>query len=70
MASYDSHFRGISWKVPSGNVLRMVMGKMPASNSDTAMSIGFVFSSASTKIGAPIEICNARARRSLPSRSE
>ncbi len=53
---YDSHFRGISWKVPSGSVLRMVIGKMPASSSTKAMSIGLVFSSASTKIGAPIEI--------------
>ena len=53
---YASHLRGMSWKVPSGRVLRMVMGRMFASNSHKAMSIGFVFSAASTKIGAPIEI--------------
>jgi hypothetical protein len=54
--AYESHLKGISWKVPSGRVLRIVMGKMPASSSDRAMSMGFVFSAASTKIGAPIEI--------------
>ena len=36
-----SHFIGISWKVPSGRVLLIVMGKMPASSSVKAMSIGF-----------------------------
>ncbi len=51
----------MSWKVPSGRVRRMVMGKIPESNSHSAMSIGLVFSSASTRIGAPIEICSARA---------
>ncbi len=53
---YASHLRGMSWKVPSGRVLRIVMGNMFASNSDMAMSIGLVFSAASTRIGAPIEI--------------
>ena len=32
---------GMSWKVPSGSVLLMVMGKMPDSSSVKAMSIGF-----------------------------
>ena len=51
----------MSWKVPSGSVLRIVIGSMPASSSFMAMSMGFVFSAASTKIGAPIEICSALA---------
>ena len=46
----------MSWKVPSGKVLLIVIGSIPASSSARAMSIGFVFSLASTKIGAPIEI--------------
>ncbi len=47
----------MSWKVPSGRVLLIVMGNMPLSSSVKAMSIGFEeFSSASISIGAPIEI--------------
>jgi len=46
----------MSWKVPSGNVRLIVIGRIAASSSFNAMSIGLVFSLASTKIGAPIEI--------------
>jgi len=57
-----SHFSGISWKVPSGNVLLMVMGRMPASSSCNAMSIGLVKPpSTPTSMGAPMEIWSALA---------
>ncbi len=47
----------MSWKVPSGNVLLMVIGNMPPSSSLRAISIGFVMiDSASTRMGAPMEI--------------
>ena len=59
-----SHLSGISWNVPSGSVLLMVMGKMPASSSFKAILIGLFkpvpplerLSSSSRRIGAPIEI--------------
>jgi len=43
---------GTSWKVPSGNVLRIVMGKIPLSSSLKAMSIGLERAEGSTRIGA------------------
>lgn len=60
-----SHLSGISWNVPSGNVLRIVIGRMPISSSFRAISIGLFspvppaerFSSSGRRIGAPIEIC-------------
>ena len=52
-----SHFSGISWKVPLGNVLRMVMGRMPLSSSFKAMSIVLdSVSSTSMSIGALMDI--------------
>ncbi len=52
-----SHFSGISWKVPSGNVLLMVIGNMQPSSSFKAISIGLEKpSSTDTIIGAPMEI--------------
>lgn len=53
-----SHFRGMSWKVPSGSVRRTVMGRMPTSSSLRAMSMGLVrLLSTSIKMGAPMDIC-------------
>ncbi len=53
---------GISWKVPSGKVRRIVIGSTPISSSLMAMSIGLAkFLVGSTKIGAPIEIWRALA---------
>ena len=47
----------MSWNVPSGRVLLIVIGKMPSSSSVKAMSIGFEYVSlVSMSIGAPIEI--------------
>jgi len=52
----------MSWKVPSGNVLLIVMGSKPKLSSFIAMSIGLdTPSEVSTRIGAPIEICRALA---------
>jgi len=57
-----SHFRGISWYVPSGNVLLIVIGRIPASSSFNAMSIGLEkLSEISTSMGAPIDIWRALA---------
>lgn len=58
-----SHFNGISWKVPSGNVLLIVMGRIPLSNSFNAMSMGLVkvVPSTSTSIGALMDIWSALA---------
>lgn len=48
--------------MPSGNVLLIVIGKIPASSSFNAMSIGLESSSdASTSIGAPMDIWRALA---------
>ena len=52
-----SHLSGISWKVPSGKVLLIVIGSIPVPNSFSAMSIGLERpSEISTSIGAPIDI--------------
>ncbi len=59
---WRSHLSGISWWVPSGNVLRMVMGSVPASSSLRAMSIGFERAlDGSTSIGAPMATWRALA---------
>ena len=48
--------------MPSGSVLLMVIGSMPAPSSFNAISIGPVGpSDTSISIGAPIEICSALA---------
>ena len=47
----------MSWNVPSGSVLLIVIGKIPVSSSLKAMSIGLVsVSMTSISMGAPIEI--------------
>jgi hypothetical protein len=52
----------MSWNAPSGSVLLIVMGKIPAPSSFIAMSIGPVKpSETSTSIGAPMEIWRALA---------
>ena len=52
-----SHFNGISWKVPSGSVLLIVIGRIPLSSSLNARSIGLVDPPSTSKsIGAPIDI--------------
>jgi hypothetical protein len=59
---WRSHLSGMSWWVPSGNVLRMVMGSTAASSSLRAMSIGFERAlDGPTSIGAPIAIWRALA---------
>ena len=48
----------MSWNVPSGKVLLIVIGKIPLSSSLSAMSIGLVsVSITSMSMGAPIDIC-------------
>jgi len=60
--SSKSHFSGISWKVLSGNVRLMVIGKIPAPSSFKAMSIGLENpSETSMSMGAPMDICRALA---------
>ncbi len=50
------------WLVPSGNALRILIGKTPSSNSKSAISIGDIEASTlSSNTGAPIETCNALA---------
>ena len=57
-----SHFRGMSWNSSFGNVLRMVIGRIPDSSSKSAISIGPAREfGGSTKSGAPIAICRALA---------
>ena len=52
-----SHMSGISWKVPSGKVLRIVIGRIPFSSSCNAMSMGLLNPpSTSMSMGAPMEI--------------
>jgi hypothetical protein len=59
---YSNHLSGMSWNVPSGNVRLMVIGKIAMPISFSAMSIGLeTAASASTRIGAPMLICKARA---------
>ncbi len=56
-------FKGISWKVPSGNVRLIVIGKIAASISFNAMSIGFrnaLFNPHQQELRTQL-ICNARA---------
>ena len=65
-AGTRSHFRGISWNVPSGNVLLMVIGSMFISSSFSAMPIGLESPSvSSTSMGAPMEIWRALAPTTL-----
>jgi len=57
--TYDdnSHFNGISWCVPSGKVLRIVIGRTHISSSFSAMSIGLDrLEEGSTRMGAPMAI--------------
>jgi len=54
---YLSHCTGMSWYVPSGSRLRIVIGKTPASSSFIAKSTDVVIpSGTSINKGAPIEI--------------
>jgi hypothetical protein len=58
----SSHLRGISWYVPFGSVLLIVIGSIPESSSKSAMSIGPARASGtSIIIGAPMAICRALA---------
>lgn len=52
---------GISWHLPSGRYLRIVRGNTLLNNSCSAIIIGSRASSESTRMGAPMESCNARA---------
>jgi hypothetical protein len=62
MISYINHWMGISWYVPSGSLRLMEIGKIPDSSSWIAISTGSInLACNSISIGAPIEICNARA---------
>ena len=54
----SSHLRGISWYVPFGSVLLIVIGSIPVSSSKSAMSIGPTrYFGTSTIMGAPMAIC-------------
>lgn len=58
----SSHFKGMFWLVPSGSDRRMLMGRTPSRSSTSAISIGdMVPSGSSRSTGAPIETCKALA---------
>ncbi len=57
-----SHLRGMSWNSSFGSVRRIVMGRIPVSSSNIAISIGPARDCGdSTRRGAPIAICKALA---------